>query len=576
MIKASNSSVVGKGSFKLFAVICVALILATIMLLTLANRSNASASRSNGFDSVVRVQSAYFQYQYSESDTTADAQQRIRGVLDQAKAAGADVIEVPVAWAGVDIGDSSGNPDMYRGRYIWEEEVGGSTDNHLDFILREIEARGMKATIRVEQAPDWIHPYLKDSVSDYGTRHWYPPRGNYELGHYSTFVRNLATHLETTHPGLIDHYQTWNEPNNPAFWRPSPGTASEGPRDYIALQRAGYLALKGVDPSIEVATAGISLNNYGYLNAYYDAAAAYPEAAENRYYFDTLAVHPYVNPYDSDLSPTVYNSNYSALSFYHPDENYTYIGATDGNFTGFEKMYNTMAEREGGTSKPVFLGEFGYNTPNDVSDSVRAGYLKSAHELARQYPYIKGMSWYSFYMNGNQGANGVACPVGSDSFGWTMLGKCYEKSATYNALVASNSTTEVITDNDSPAFRTSVNWTRNTSFNGRYLKSAHLSPTSNKGTATWRFKPPKYGKYRLYARWPSGNYDASVKYTVQRADNTWITVRVVDQTTNPNRWVLLGEVNLDAVYEDKVRLSDDGSGGNKQLAADAVKIEPVG
>ncbi len=406
----------------------------------MASPAGPEAHEEREFKYAMRVQSAYFQYMYDEGDTVEDAKARISKTLDMAEAAGANTIDTQVAWAGVDLGDERGS-DFER-RYIWDPDIEGHEDNHLDNLLREAGKRGFTVNLQIEATPDWVHPYLIDRATDCGTpsaspycvydyRFWHPPRGAEEIGHFGNFMADLAGYVEGEHPDLIGHYKIWNEPNNQPFWEPEL-TSQDSHAEYVELLRAAHIAAKGVDPEARVSFGGISLNNYGYLREFYEAAReAHPgEAEENGYFFDLLEVHPYVYPLPpySDRSPDGYTQELSGTEFTSADsftgEAFDYIGEVNGNFLGFQQMKAVMDAEEGNPEKTLYLGEFGYRVPSNVSDERRALYLKRAYDQARSYAYVEGMAWFTFYQSDS---------LEEGELDWTTVERDFSPSLTYRA-----------------------------------------------------------------------------------------------------------------------------------------------
>src|SRR5204862_7092801 len=78
-----------------------------------------------------------------------------------------------------------------------------------------------------------------------------------------------------------------NGPNTPNFWAPEPDPAA-----YVDLLRGAASAIRAVDPTAEVVTAGLPASDRGiplttFLDGMYDASV--------RGAFDTLAIHPYAS-----------------------------------------------------------------------------------------------------------------------------------------------------------------------------------------------------------------------------------------------------------------------------------------
>ena len=311
-------------------------------------------------------------------------------VLDTAKAAGITSVDVEVVWRKVDQGDAGGE----RRTYDWSD---------IDRLVQGAEARGMEVTFLLLQTPDWVHPDLEQTEPDWQARAFTAPKGEAELQHWSNFVGDVVGRYK----GRVSHYEIWNEPNHPFFWQPEPG-----PAEYAALLRAAYLSAKAADPEATVVFGGLSRNDLGYLNEFYRTVkASYPDAADQKYYFDVLDVHPY----SSNRSPDQY------LESKVDQEEY---GEVDGNFLGFTGMKELM-EEEGDSGKSLFLGEYGFSTdPGSfkfVPDSRRALYLKRAYELAREMPYVEGLSWYAYH------------PNPSDSPDMAIVCRDYSPTLTYRA-----------------------------------------------------------------------------------------------------------------------------------------------
>jgi hypothetical protein len=101
--------------------------------------------------------------------------------------------------------------------------------------------------------------------------------------------------------GRIGHWVIWNEPD---VWQEGhPGRTWEGSEaDYATLLKTAYLAIKDVDPSMEVHLAGLTYywdwehGRRRYLDRLLEIIAADPEAAAHDFYFDAVVYHLYFNP----------------------------------------------------------------------------------------------------------------------------------------------------------------------------------------------------------------------------------------------------------------------------------------
>lgn len=124
----------------------------------------------------------------------------------------------------------------------------------------------------------------------------YRPRNRVERTAWARFVSGAAERYgrggsfwrdrPELQPTPITHYQVWNEPNLPAYWRPHNDAAG-----YLRLVRLTRARLRGVDPSARIVLAGVpdSRNGTRMLD-YVRAIYAQPGA---RALFDVVALHPY-------------------------------------------------------------------------------------------------------------------------------------------------------------------------------------------------------------------------------------------------------------------------------------------
>jgi len=310
--------------------------------------------------------------------------------LDLAQSAGVTTVDFEASWPRLDQDESSGSKQTYD----W---------HHADRLVRASEARGMRVTFLLTQTPDWVHPYLQETVANKDDRTWYAAKGSTELQHWSNFVRDVVERYR----GRVTHYEIWNEPNLVDFWKPRPDV-----NEYIPLLREAYLSAKKTDPDAKIVFGGLSKNDLGYLNEYYRVInVSYPEAASHDYFFDVLGVHPYSN----DRSP----DRYTPDAIYQGE-----YGAVNENFLGFACMKEVM-ENQGDSEKNLFLSEYGFTTVDTswmkaVPDSRRALYLKRAYELARDIPYLEGLSWYAYY-------------PGFDAPQYTLVDENFNPSLTFRA-----------------------------------------------------------------------------------------------------------------------------------------------
>jgi PKD repeat protein len=161
----------------------------------------------------------------------------------------------------------------------------------------------------------------------------------------------------------------------------------------------------------------------------------------------------------------------------------------------------------------------------------------------------------------------------------TARNSAIEKFAGSGALPWYSSTGEIPDPNNSddipyfvvPSgyFETTGTWSLDNSVPGYYSTNYRYTDSgSGNRTASWLFKPPEPGNYRIYAWWPeSSNNTSAAEYTVQ--DEFGSSTYALDQRTNGSQWNLIGEFSFD-YNQYAVVLTDNSSGGN--VIADAVRI----
>ena len=184
---------------------------------------------------------------------------------------------------------------------------------------------------------------------------------------YADFVRVFADRYKTGSPfGHVDAIEVWNEPNLQREWG---GVISQqSAADYVQLLQLTYAAVKSVDPSIQVVTAGLSpTGGYDgtvapdnlYLQWMYDAGL--------RGSYDVLGVNANAQVSDPTAAPG------------------SVPGFDDGSFY-FRRVEQMRAiEEQNGDTRPVWLMEFGWTS--DPVHADRAWYAvseqqKSANILA--------------------------------------------------------------------------------------------------------------------------------------------------------------------------------------------------
>ncbi len=248
--------------------------------------------------------------------------------LNMDAASGARWIRVDINWAQIQQGG--------RSSYDW---------SGVDAVVEGAHARGLNVLGGILYSPSWeaATPTTAPDPSD-----------------YATFAAAAARHYA---PLGVQAFEIWNEPNTSASW------SNPSPAAYARVLKAAYPAIKAVDPSGIVVTAGLSPSptdgtNYSpvdFLSGIY--------ASGGQGYFDAVGAHPYCAP--------------------------DYPGDTD-SWSAWYQMYGTSTSMRsvmiahGDGAKKIWATEFGAPTGGPVgsgavSPAVQAAMVTRAYQVWSTY-----------------------------------------------------------------------------------------------------------------------------------------------------------------------------------------------
>ncbi len=176
--------------------------------------------------------------------------------LDRAVSRGAGVARLNIAWMDVapELRPRGFNPsDPASPGYNWS-----GTDSQ----IRGVTAHGLRVLFMVYSAPKWAQGAGRPADAG-GT--WRP-----NAAQLADFARAAATRYsghypDPLHPGKflprVSHWEAWNEPNlganiSPQWQHTQAGWVPASPSIYRPMLNAFYSAIKGVDPSNFVVSAG--------------------------------------------------------------------------------------------------------------------------------------------------------------------------------------------------------------------------------------------------------------------------------------------------------------------------------
>jgi hypothetical protein len=223
-----------------------------------------------------------------------------------------------------------------------------------DKAVATAQASGAKIIGMVHRSPSWA----SGSSNSY-TR----PK---DPADYADFMRFVAARYK----GKVAAWEIWNEENISRFWPTGPSPAS-----YVKLLKAGYTAVKAIDPSALVVFGGVARNDYNFIEG------AYANGAKG--YFDVMATHPYSDQFAPDR--VWYDGDYLATK----------------TFIGYREVRRRMLLH--GDDKPIWFTEMGWATcttnPWCVSSAQQADYLTRAYCVLQQDPYVQVGIWYNLRNN---------------------------------------------------------------------------------------------------------------------------------------------------------------------------------
>lgn len=254
--------------------------------------------------------------------------------LDGAKAAHAGWIRIDVNW----------NVIQYNGptSYDW---------TRFDNVVNAVRSRGMRVLAGILYTPPWARPA--------GTSSHSPPS---DLEDYARFVRTAVGRYA---PMGVHTYEIWNEPNIAGFWAPAPD-----PARYAQLLELAYVAVKSIDPTAEVVSAGLApYGSYGqsdstHMNPLTFLQRMYAGGAKGS--FDALGWHP--SSYPRGLAFARWSA-WSQMARTSPSARSIMAAHGDGG-------------------KQIWATEFSYptgRTPASVSEAAQAALIRKTFSALRRW-----------------------------------------------------------------------------------------------------------------------------------------------------------------------------------------------
>ncbi|MDW8147521.1 MAG: glycosyl hydrolase [Roseiflexaceae bacterium] len=185
-----------------------------------------------------------------------------------------------------------------------------------DEAVRALSRRGLNILGVIGHPPGWATPFPGDIP--HGVSFYAP-----DPQQFAAFAAAVAQRYRN----YIFHWEIWNEPDNPLFWKPAPD-----PVAYATLLRLAATAIRLVNPQATILIGGI----YSFEPSFLRQVAA-ADAWES---FDILAIHPYVSPSAPEI----------------------------GNLVAGVEAARSVAEQYG--ARPIWVTEIGWSSGHGDRDAA--------------------------------------------------------------------------------------------------------------------------------------------------------------------------------------------------------------
>ena len=304
-----------------------------------------------------------------------------------------------------------------------EREDRGLGTDELDRIVASVNASGRKLLLSLVKSPE----FLTSGPGDTGL-----PTDPADFGRFAGMIAQR-------YRGQVQAIEVWNEQNLAV--ENGGRVVPEDAANYVEVLKAGYTAIKAVDPNIIVVAGALSstgvtqpdlaVDDLTYLQAMYSY-----NNGEIRNYFDVQGFHP--------------ASTLNAPQYSYPDNTGPVPDGCPGScwkdapthyFRHIENFIQVMYN-SGMGDKPIWITEMGWATENTspgyeygnfVSDEQQAAYLREAMDeiVFRYSPWVTGVFVWNLNFGplwGAQGdplheqaAFGLIAPDGSPRPAYTAL-----------------------------------------------------------------------------------------------------------------------------------------------------------
>ena len=308
--------------------------------------------------------------------------------LQQARQLGVTRLRVNVLWDRIAAAEAGQTTPPATVTYNWAP---------YDSLVDAAAASGIKVQFSIAgPAPAWANAKRQHNL------HAGAYKPNPAL--YGRFVHDVAQHFA----GRVDRYSIWNEPN----WKGWLAPLKTAPQQYAKLFKAGYAAVKSVDPNAKVLFGELAPQERRGASIAPLTFIRQALGKRGRIVADGFAHHPYA----FTVSPTSKKGGPNDVTM-------GTLGRLTKLLRGLAKAHRLRTPQGG--SLPLYLTEYGYfaRGPRALGEGRRTAYLKKGFEMAMRNPSVREMVQYT-----------LVAPPGNVPWDTSLIGTNGAPSAAFNSL----------------------------------------------------------------------------------------------------------------------------------------------
>jgi len=177
---------------------------------------------------------------------------------------------------------------------------------------------------------------------------------------------SYAFELVKRYRNQIRYWEVWNEPNAKFFWRDRPD-----PKDYTALLKETYTAIKKADPEAKVVGGVTAGTDLGFIRGMINGGAAE--------YMDVISVHPYQEQ--------------------PPDSRHRWANLPRA------RTIRSLLDRSGGRDVSIWYTECGWSTIGEVTEEKQVENLVKYYVVTLAEGLVEKIYWFNLTDWGPRGSS---------------------------------------------------------------------------------------------------------------------------------------------------------------------------